>query len=132
MTGGRQKTENNRLKPINKTINLSQALSTSVVSPLPPSIAKLIEAVVYAKADSGASDHYVREEDEKILTSLHDVISKPITLPNDKTIQATLVGTLLFAAKLSEYTRRTKLLPELKSTSLVSLRIYGMTDAIFI
>jgi len=94
---------------------------SSVVSPLNQTICGKIEEVVYAKADSGASDHYIRKQDSDILSNLRPITSKPITIPNGSTIRATQSGMLPFAAELSEYARRAKILPELKSASLVSL-----------
>ena len=77
--------------------------------------------MVIAKADSGASDHYIRMKDANILSDLKNIASKAIIIPDGSTIQATQSGILPFAPELSQRAKTAKILPQLKSTSLISL-----------
>ena len=78
------------------------AFSTYVVSPLTSPIHNKVDNVVYTRGNSGASNHYICPQDEGILTNLHHIIGKPITLPNANTVKGTRAGILPFAANLSE------------------------------
>ena len=77
--------------------------------------------MVIAKADSGASDHYMRMQDANILSDLKNITSKAIIIPDGSTIQATQSRILPFAPELSQRAKRAKILPQLKSASLISL-----------
>ena len=76
---------------------------------------------VYAKGDSAASDHYFREEDTDCLENIIETIGKSITLPDGSQIQANRKGLLLTSTSLSTQTREAKILPNLKSASLISI-----------
>ena len=92
-------------------------MKSSVVSPKQ----KINKECVYAKGDSAASDHYFREEDEGCLQNVTKVSGNAITIPDGSTIQATKKGYLPLSTELSEKTREAKILPALKSASLISI-----------
>ena len=92
---------------------LKNTLLSSVASPK--------QRIVYAKADSAASDNYFREEDANILYNISQATSRPITLPNDATITATKKGIIPLAPELSNEGKLAKILPGLKTASLISV-----------
>ena len=77
--------------------------------------------VVLAKGDSGASDHYFRPEDQHCLSDLRAVKSPPIMLPDHTTLQGSEMGTLPFDPGISQKACEGKVLPGLKSSSLISI-----------
>ena len=99
----------NQIGAITPPITLSD---TSTPSPV---------KTVIAKGDSGASDNYWREEDAHVLTGVRDTSTPPITLPNKEFIVGTKEGTLPLHNKLTKTARTAKILPGLKSASLISL-----------
>ena len=74
-----------------------------------------------AKADSGASDHYFMQEDNKYIHNLKVHNSNPITLPNKEVIKATQKGELVLHKSLSKEAQTAQILPMLKSSSLISI-----------
>ena len=92
--------------------------SLSVVSTRQHTSKKL--DVIIAKGDSAASDHYFRTCDTSCLSNIKDTTSKPIILPDKSTISASQIG-LLPNSNLSEIGRRVKILPQLRSASLISV-----------
>ena len=74
-----------------------------------------------AKADSGASDHYLRECDEDCLKNIQSFNGPHVTLPNNSQLQATRHGDLPFSDLLSKEAKTGVILPGLHSSSLVSL-----------
>ena len=92
-------------------------ISFSVVSP-----SAQRQEYIYAKGDSAASDHYFRPEDSACLEDITTTAShQPITLPNKKQIYATDQGILPLSNNISKQGRTAKILPELKSASLISI-----------
>ena len=77
--------------------------------------------IVIAKADSGATANYWREEDMKCLTNVKHVIGPSVQLPNGNSIQANQEGYLHLSKDLNTVTKKVTILPELKSASLLSL-----------
>ena len=81
-------------------------------------------SVVLAKADSGASQHYLCPKDAKVLTNLHSTFPGPIVhLPDNSTIQATHKGglPLKHGTALPPAATKTHVFPQLQSSSLVSI-----------
>ena len=79
------------------------------------------EDIVIAKADSGATANYWREEDIKCLTNIKPIVGPSVQLPNGKSIQSNQEGYLHLSNDLNTVTKKVTILPELKSASLLSL-----------
>ena len=73
------------------------------------------------KCDSAASDHYVRPKDAHCLTNITEIPSRPIILPDRSTISATHQGQLPLHPSITTHGRTAKILPLLKSSSLISI-----------
>ena len=73
-----------------------------------------------AKGDSGASDHYFRPCDAKCLTNIKSEQGAPILLPDKSSISSSHTG-LLPNLHLSKIGRTVKILPHLRSASLISV-----------
>ena len=76
---------------------------------------------IIAKGDSGASAHYWRDEDKAILQNTHPNTSISVTLPNAQHIPSTLSGTIPLNNLLSTKAKMATVLPNLHSSSLISL-----------
>ena len=76
---------------------------------------------IIAKGDSGASAHYWRDEDKAILQNTHPNTSISVTLPNAQPIPSTLSGTIPLNNLLSTKAKMATVLPNLHSSSLISL-----------
>ena len=77
--------------------------------------------IVIAKGDSGASANYWRSEDIKVLQNMHRNTSINVTLPNNHSISSTQSGTIPLSNKLSTKAKEATVLPNLQSSSLISL-----------
>ena len=77
--------------------------------------------VVIAKGDSGALANYWRDKDKRILQHIHPNTSISITLPNNNPINSTLSGTIPLSNKLLSKVKKATVLPNLHSSSLISL-----------
>ena len=77
--------------------------------------------VVIAKGDSGATANYWRNEDVKVLQNVHPNTSIQVTLPNNHPINSTQSGTIPLSHKLSIKAKEATVLPNLHSSSLISL-----------
>ena len=77
--------------------------------------------MVIAKGDSAASDNYWREEDQHCLSDIVPHITPPITLPNKDTVVGTKKGLIPMHPLLSKEAATAKILPGLKSASLISI-----------
>ena len=77
--------------------------------------------IVIAKGDSGASAHYWREQDKAILQNIHPDTTVKVTLPNAEPISSTLKGTIPLSSKLTSKAKQATVLPNLHSSSLISL-----------
>ena len=97
---------------------LFDIISLSVVSTLQPRFNH--PNIVIAKGDSAASDHYFRLCDTNCLTNIQDMTSTPILLPDKSSISASHMG-LLPNPNLSKNGRKVKILPQLRSASLISV-----------
>ena len=76
---------------------------------------------IIAKGDSGATDHYIREEDKSILHNIHQSYSTAIVQPDGAILNADKRGFLNLPPELSEEALQATIVPSLKSTSLISL-----------
>ena len=79
-----------------------------------------IKPVFYAKGDSAATAHYFMESDAEVLQDIKEEKGPPVGLPNATQISSTRCGTLPISG-LSLTAKRARILPELKSSSLLSL-----------
>ena len=77
--------------------------------------------VIVAKGDSGASKHYLTEEDSDLLSDITAYIGPKVVLPNNTEIGATKKGQLPLSEHLSEKAKEGTVLPQLTNSSLVSL-----------
>ena len=74
------------------------------------------------KADSGATQHYLKQEDSVILENYTKINNGPtVSLPNNTTIQATHRGTLPLPSAISTAAMTAHTFPHLKNTSLLSI-----------
>ena len=95
--------------PLNYVFNTSSNLSA-----IPSSNQFLL------KADSGASQHYIRPQDCTMLQNMKDVSGPSVYLPDMTKITADRTG-LLPIPHLSSSARSAHVFPNLKSASLLSL-----------
>ena len=77
--------------------------------------------VCMAKGDSAASYNYWRTEDTPALRDIHEDHGPPVGLPDSNNIDGTKAGYLDLSDKLSDDAQRARILPSLKSSSLISL-----------
>ena len=105
-------------------------LSTNVDSPIPAQLAchstqavtnDATTTVVNAKGDSAASDNYWRIEDSHCLSNIRTSASVPIMLPDGDFITGNTKGDVPLHPAISNKARQAKILPNLKSSSLISL-----------
>ena len=76
---------------------------------------------IIAKGDSAASQNYWREEDEHCLQNIRPYSGPSVVLPDADTIAPTKKGSIPLSTKLSPSAQTTTILPQLKSSSLISL-----------
>ena len=86
-------------------------------STVPP----ISQKFVIAKADSGASKHYIRQQDMNCLTNVTKKNGPTVYLPNMEAIQTTHVGLLPYKKSLSQSATTANVLPNLQSASLISI-----------
>ena len=80
-----------------------------------------LQPLCITKLDSAASKHYVRPEDKNILQNLTERHGPPVGLPNSEQLPSTHSGTLPLSTKLSSQAQQARVLPGLKSATLISL-----------
>lgn len=76
---------------------------------------------VIAKGDSGATKHYWRRKDRHVLEGMIKDASTTVTLPNSQGMQSTNKGMLPLSQQLSHQAKEAIVLPQLESSSLISL-----------
>ena len=77
---------------------------------------------VTAVADTGASSHYLRDEDKDHAVTIPSVTPGPeVTLPNAENVQATTTAIIPLSKQLSPEAQTGHVLPALKSSSLLSM-----------
>ena len=77
--------------------------------------------IVIAKGDSGATHHYIRPQDEDCLKNRKPNTTIKVTLPNAQAISSTTQGDLSLHKSISKQGRNAIILPQLQSSSLISL-----------
>ena len=93
---------------------IGQSYSYPCVYPVAPIL--YITPHITAKADSGATSHYLKSEHIPSLTNVTPLLHGPSAmLPNNTTITATHQGTLPFAAALSYKAKNTLVFPRLSN-----------------
>ena len=80
-----------------------------------------IVSSILAKADSGATSHYIRMTDADCLKNTKPYIGPAVLLPDAGSIKPSKMGQLSLSSKLSKQAQTATALPELKSSSLISL-----------
>ena len=78
------------------------------------------KSFITVKADSGASKHYFRQSDIACLTEIKPIPGPSVYLADMTAIKITHKGTLPIN-NLSQHAKTVNILPELKSSSLLSL-----------
>ena len=73
------------------------------------------------KADSGASIHFVTENDSKILKNIQQTMDTTVVLPNKKKLTANKAGNLPLALALQDRATMAHVLPGMTNTSLLSI-----------
>ena len=84
-------------------------------------LASNLSPVCYAKGDSAASNHYIREEDSEVCQNIIEENGPPVGLPNAATITSTKAAHLPISQNLPSHAQKARILPHLKSASLISL-----------
>ena len=75
---------------------------------------------VTAKLDSGASKHYVRQEDSRCLQNIINVPPSFVGLPDKKVSEINKQGTLMLHPALSDNATTGHILKDLRSATLLS------------
>ena len=90
---------------------------------MPPThnIKKLLQDFAIMKGDSGATSHYVRDQDKACLTNLTPYSGPSVLLPDADSIPPSQQGTLTLHHDLSRQAQVGTVLPQLRSSSLLSL-----------
>ena len=97
-------------------------LSNQQVTPYLPTIhTTKNKTYVIAKADSGASHNYWRDEDKVILKNITLVNGPTVTLPNNLTLKSVEEGVIPLSPLLSNQATKASIIPGLTSSSLISL-----------
>jgi hypothetical protein len=74
-----------------------------------------------AKGDTGASSHYFMTKNKNILQNIKQINGPPVLLPNQQIITSSEQGVLPISHLLSEKAQKTMILPDLKSSNLISI-----------
>ena len=82
---------------------------------------ELSSPVVWAKGDSAASKNYWRQQDKEVLNKIEKYQGPSVLLPNNATIASTERGQLPLSSLLSKEAKTAQILPQLASSSLISL-----------
>ena len=77
--------------------------------------------VVIAKGDSAATNNYWRQEDSNVLSEIKHYKGPSVTIPDGSQISSNKQGQLPLSPLLSENAKNASIMPELKSSSLISL-----------
>jgi hypothetical protein len=100
----------------------SSALNNKVTDFTPLSADPPPTTTIIAKADSGASSHYFKQQDERALANLRPTHNGPnVLLPDSTTIQATHEGQLKLHPSLSAKASTAHILDGITNASLISL-----------
>ena len=103
--------------PSNSSHNVSHTVNTIIDSNLscthPP--------IVLAKGDSAASGHFIRPNDAHVLDDVEEECDTAVTLPDNDVIGSSHSGQLPNIKELPRPATKASVLPQLASSSLVSL-----------
>ena len=99
---------------------LSNVLNQCLYNTTCSSLTKPKEYII-AKGDSGASNHYFRPEDKKVLTNIVPTIGPDVHQPDNTVLTTDGTGTVPIDNTLSKEAKKAMILPELKSSSLISM-----------
>ena len=77
--------------------------------------------IIIAKGDSAATSNYWRTQDKHVLLKSKPVIGPSVTLPDGSNIQSTEEGEIPLSPFLSASAKKAAIIPQLKSSSLISL-----------
>ena len=100
------------------SVNLCK--DTNYVTTHPPAYLSR-QKIILAKGDSGASSHFIKEEDQACLQDVKAIDGPTIQLPDASTLKATKSGQLPFSNLLSSEGKKAAIVPGLKSASLISI-----------
>ena len=78
-------------------------------------------SVVIAKGDSAASKHFIQSQDKHCLTHIRPHVGPPVQLPDSNVISTSEQGCLPLSPELSSDAKTGTVLPQLASSSLISL-----------
>ena len=84
---------------------------------------------IILKADSGASKHFVKTADKKILNNVKQSHSTTVVLPDKTNLRTEQRGTLPISKFLSKEAQQGHVLHGLKNSSLLSIVNYATTNA---
>ena len=76
---------------------------------------------IIAKGDSGASNHYFRPEDKRVLSNITPANGPDVHQPDSTVLTTEATGTVPIDDSLSADAKKAMILPDLKSASLISL-----------
>ena len=89
--------------------------NTTCSSPTKP------EEYIIAKGDSGASNHYFRPEDRRVLTKVLPATGPDVHQPDSTVLTTEATGTIPIDKSLSWKVQQAMILPQLKSALLISM-----------
>ena len=76
---------------------------------------------IIAKGDSGASNHYFCSEDRNVLTNVTTTLGPDVHQPDNTVLKTQGTGLVPIDDTLSPEAKKAMILPELKSSSLISM-----------
>ena len=82
---------------------------------------KLIDQLIIAKGDSGATKHYLTSEDSTILLNKQVYHGKGVTIPNSTQLKPSHQGLLPLSNLLTSAAKTATVLPQLSNSSLISM-----------
>ena len=77
--------------------------------------------IVIVKGDSGATKHYWRPKDKRVLNGIKEFQGPSVTLPNNANIKSAEKGNIPLSSKLTKTAKDASILPGLENSSLISL-----------
>ena len=91
-------------------------------SPVYPAALNIQQHTITAKADSGVTAHYLKDDHRSTLKKMKSLVNGPSAmLPNNVAIRASHSGTLPFSTVLSKAATKALVFPGLANESLLSI-----------
>ena len=112
---------NGRSFKITKTNNSSHNVSHTVNTIVNSNLSYAHPPIVLAKGDSAASGHFIRPNDAHILDDVEEECDTNVTLPDNDVIGSSHSGQLPNITTLPRLATKASVLPQLASSSLISL-----------